>query len=142
MSTDPFRQEEHLMQRRSFRPSLLLILLCAALAFAPGCASDGDDAGAASSKAAAGTAPPAGSPLSKVELGTDDETVRGILGPPDKTSAYMTGKSWIPFYYGPDTHRTDWMYKGQGRVVFSRNRWSGQLKVIVITYDPNETAGL
>ena len=50
----------------------------------------------------------------------------------------MTGKAWIPFYFGPDATRTDWMYKGQGRVVFSRNKYSGALKVIRILYNPAE----
>jgi hypothetical protein len=50
----------------------------------------------------------------------------------------MTGKAWIPFYYGGDTYRTDWMYKGKGRVVFSRNQWSGALKVIRVMHNPNE----
>ena len=67
-----------------------------------------------------------------------DCRVRKVLGDPDNANAYMTGKSWIPFYYGPDTHRTDWMYKGKGRVVFSRNRYSGGLKVIRILHNPNE----
>jgi hypothetical protein len=30
------------------------------------------------------------------------------------------------------------MYKGQGRVVFSRNRYSGSLKVVRVTYNPDE----
>jgi len=30
------------------------------------------------------------------------------------------------------------MYKGQGRVVFSRNRWTGGLKVINVLYNPAE----
>ena len=42
------------------------------------------------------------------------------------------------FYYGPDTHRMDWIYRGQGRVVFSRNRWTGGIKVIKLMYNPSE----
>jgi hypothetical protein len=30
------------------------------------------------------------------------------------------------------------MYKGQGRVVFSRNRYSGNLKVVRVIYNPGE----
>jgi hypothetical protein len=30
------------------------------------------------------------------------------------------------------------MYKGKGRVVFSRNQWSGALKVIRVIYNPSE----
>ncbi|HVP29592.1 MAG TPA: hypothetical protein VMW35_10575 [Myxococcota bacterium] len=87
-----------------------------------------------------GVPPPPSSKLSKVAIGMSDEQVRELIGPPDTANGYITGKSFIPFYYGPDTARTDWKYKGQGRVVFSRNQWSGQLKVIRIDYDPNEQA--
>ena len=82
--------------------------------------------------------PPASSKLAKVQAGMNDAEVRKIMGDPDNANAYMTGKAWIPFYYGPDTYRSDWMYKGQGRVVFSRNQWSGALKVIRVMYNPKE----
>ncbi len=50
----------------------------------------------------------------------------------------MTGKAWIPFYDGPDTHRTDWIYSGKGRVVFSINRYSHDVQVIRVMHNPNE----
>ena len=122
-----------------------LVAVFALSTVAVGCAQGGGGAsgeGQGSSAPAAKTSkysdPPAGSALSKVELGWTDTQVRKQLGEPDNSNAYMTGKAWIPFYYGPDTHRTDWMYKGKGRVVFSRNRWSGALKVIRVLYNPNE----
>jgi len=87
-----------------------------------------------------GVPPPASSKLSKVQLGWNDEQVRAAIGAPDNVEGYITGKSFIPFYYGTDTSRTDWEYKGEGRVVFSRNAYSGTLKVIRIDYDPNELA--
>ena len=34
-----------------------------------------------------------------------DNRVRRLLGDPTETNAYMTEKSWIPFYYGIDTFR-------------------------------------
>jgi hypothetical protein len=101
-----------------------------------------DDSPRAQAAAAKGVAPPAGSPLSKVKLGMNEFQVRKVLGDPDNANSYITGKSWIPFYYGTDTSRTDWMYKGMGRVVFSRNQYSGTLKVIRIDYNPNESAGM
>ena len=112
----------------------ILILSAAAVAFMA-CASGGG-----------GTAPgtsqysnaPGGSALAKVSVGMNDTHVRKVLGDPDNANAYMTAKAWIPLYYGPDTHRTDWMYRGQGRVVFSRNPYSGGLKVIRVLYNPNE----
>jgi hypothetical protein len=71
----------------------------------------------------------------------NDAQVRKVMGEPDDSTAYMTGKMFIPFYFGPDTHRADWIYHRHGRVVFSRNRWSGGLKVISVIYAPAETAG-
>jgi hypothetical protein len=84
------------------------------------------------------SAPPAGHKLGQVAPDMNDIDVRKVMGEPDESNAYMTGKAWIPFYYGPDTSRSDWMYKGQGRVVFSRNRYTGALKVIRVLYNPNE----
>lgn len=122
---------------------LRILILIAISAAWVGCASGGGG-GAAPAKAESGAAAatysdvPAGSPLAAVEPGWTDAQVRKALGEPDNSNAYMTGKAWIPFYYGPDTHRTDWMYKGEGRVVFSRNRYSGGLKVINVLYNPQE----
>ena len=64
-----------------------------------GCASG--DSRAAYSEA------PAGSELAKVQMGMSDAEVRKVLGDPDSSNAYMTAKLWIPFYFGPDTHRSD-----------------------------------
>ena len=80
---------------------------------------------------------PDDSPLAKITVGMSDTDVRKALGEPTTQNAYMTGKSWIPFYYGPDTSRTDYVYDGIGRVVFSRSRYSGQLAVIDVVHDPN-----
>ncbi len=127
---------------RNLVPTLLILVLASAGWMA--CASSGGGEGGGSSSTAAKSADtaysdaPPGSALAKVQLGMNDAEVRKVLGDPDNSNAYMTGKAWIPFYYGPDTHRTDWMYKGKGRVVFSRNRWSGALKVIRVLYNPQE----
>jgi outer membrane protein assembly factor BamE (lipoprotein component of BamABCDE complex) len=120
----------------------VLILVAVSLLWLTACASGGgSDAGSTSGTKAEkpeySNAPP-GSELAKIQLGMDDTEVRAILGAPSDTSSYMTGKGFIPFYYGPDTHRSDWIYKGKGRVVFSRNRWSGALKVIRVLSNPNE----
>ena len=61
-----------------------------------------------------------------------------ILGAPTSQQNYQTGKAWIPYYYGPDTGRVDYRYKGLGSVVFSRNRYSGATKVVRVDSDPNE----
>lgn len=112
----------------------ILILLAAAVAFVA-CASGGGGAAPATSQYSDA---PGGSALAKVSVGMNDTQVRKALGDPDNANAYTTVKSWIPLYYGPDTHRTDWMYSGQGRVVFSRNPYSGGLEVIHVLHNPNE----
>lgn len=119
----------------------ILILLWVSLGWMACASQGGSGTSGTPAKSAAKakyTTPPASSPLSKITLGMNDTQVRKILGEPDNANAYMTGKAWIPFYYGPDTLRTDWMYRGKGRVVFSRNRYSGSLKVIRVLYNPNE----
>jgi hypothetical protein len=116
--------------------SVAALLVCAGLALA-GCASSGGEGAASAQAAPRAAAPPAGSPLARVTAGMNETEVRKLLGEPSRSNSYMTGKAWIPFYYGPDTARTDWVYDGQGRVVFSRNRYTGELKVIRTLYDPS-----
>jgi outer membrane protein assembly factor BamE (lipoprotein component of BamABCDE complex) len=114
-----------------------LLLFCLA---GWGCASSQGQAAPAEKAAASIAAVPDDSPLAKITIGMDDSEVRKVLGEPTTQKAYTTGKAWIPFYYGPDTSRTDYIYKGIGRVVFSRNQYSGQLKVINVLHNPNEAA--
>ena len=76
--------------------------------------------------------------MAAVELEMPMGRVRELMGAPDDVQTAITGKAWIPYYYGPDTSRSDWLYQGQGRVVFSRNRYSGALKVIRVMYNPND----
>ena len=108
-----------------------------------GCASDGDAASsegqAAKPAAPKGVAPPAGHPLAKVEMNMAPSQVQEILGAPTNQKSYITGKMFIPWYFGSDSgSRVEYAYKGQGRVVFAVNRWSGQQGVVRVDYDPNE----
>jgi hypothetical protein len=86
------------------------------------------------------TARPAtpGTPLARVTAGMTEAQVIEILGAPTSQQNYVTGKAFIPMYYGTDTSRMDYRYKGVGIVVFSRNQYSGGTKVIRIDADPNE----
>ena len=74
---------------------------------------------------------PSSNPLHVVSAGMSDVEVRKLLGQPNDYNSYTTGKNWIPFYYGSDTSRQEWFYDS-GRVVFTRNRWSGTLSVIKV----------
>lgn len=116
------------------KKTLLLMTIAACLAAAPACSKR------AKKPAAPAVAIPASSPLSKVQMGMSDEDVRKLLGAPTATRSYMTGKAWMPYYAGSDTSRMAWTYAGQGEVVFSRNRYTGGLKVIRVDYNPDVQA--
>jgi hypothetical protein len=85
-------------------------------------------------------AAPASSPMAKVKEGMTEPQVAAILGVPDDSNAYITGKAFIPFYYGPDQSRFACYYRGKGRVIFAGgNQWgAGRGKVIHVEYDPSE----
>jgi hypothetical protein len=93
------------------------------------------------SKAAAKTVPVlAGFSLSKIEIGMTDAEVRALLGEPANIRSYPTGKNWIPFYFGADTYRFDWIYSKTGRVIFANtNRFSRSVKVVEVIHNPEES---
>ncbi|HTO06235.1 MAG TPA: hypothetical protein VMR86_04185 [Myxococcota bacterium] len=81
---------------------------------------------------------PKGHPFAKIQEGMSDADVKKILGDPSDRHEYITGKAFIPHYYGSDTSRSEWIYKGKGSIVFSRNRYSGNLSVVEVLYDPSK----
>ncbi len=60
-----------------------------------------------------------GAPFSKLQIGMSMKQVTDLVGQPTDSGAYMTGKAWIPFYFGSDRHRFEMVYKGQGRLIFA-----------------------
>lgn len=113
-----------------------------ALALAVGCASQrtaapGSPPAAAPVAPAAATPPPAGSPLANVRDGMRPEEVQKLAGAPTSIRPYITGKAFIPWYFGPDRTRTAYYYKGQGRVIFSGDGGLGtNSSVLRVEYDP------
>jgi len=134
------------------RISVIGLLMVFILALG-GCASTGDSASgsestsgsAASSDSTAKAKPektldiPKNSPLAKVELGMSEQQVRQLLGEPVDVRGYPTGKNWIPFYFGGDTYRFDWIYRNVGKVIFGNtSRFSRVTKVVDVIDNPNE----
>ena len=107
-------------------------------ALAAGCASKSSNA---PQTAPAAQAIPASSPLAKIKVGMTAQEVSNILGMPTNQVSYASGKAWIPYYYGDDARRTEWSYKGLGRVVFTGGNvfGGGGGHVERVDYDPNET---
>ncbi|MGE4345535.1 MAG: hypothetical protein AB7F20_14895 [Geoalkalibacter sp.] len=86
-----------------------------------------------------GNVPP-GSKFAKISIGMSMQQVFDLIGPPTDTRAYVTGKSFIPFYFGSDGARSEALYKGEGRITFAGGSGigGGAHKVYRIIYDPSE----
>ncbi|WP_295542846.1 hypothetical protein [uncultured Pseudacidovorax sp.] len=84
--------------------------------------------------------PAANSKFTRLQIGMPVRQVTDLIGPPTDQGGYMTGKAWIPFYFGGDRHRFEMTYKGQGRLIFAGGGMgdfsSGYL--IWIIHNPNE----
>lgn len=63
--------------------------------------------------------PAPGSKFVNLQIGMSMKQATDIVGQPTDQGAYMTGKAWIPFYFGSDRHRYEMTFKGQGRLIFA-----------------------
>ena len=82
-----------------------------------------------------------GSRFTRLQIGMPRKQVTDLIGSPTDQGAYVTGKVFIPFYFGTDRYRFELVYKGQGRLVFAGGSLgdftSGHL--IWIINNPNES---
>lgn len=123
------------------RTKIISTLMCGVALTLGGCAAQSQpapvNAPVAAAPAATGVT---GNPLSQVSAGMSKAQVREIAGSPSDENSYMSGKAWIPFYFGNDIRRTTWYYKGQGRVVFADGNQfgGGRSEVISIEIDSSE----
>jgi len=63
--------------------------------------------------------PAKNSKFTKLKIGMGMKEVTDLIGQPTAQGAYVTGKAFIPFYFGSDRYRHELVYKGQGRLVFA-----------------------
>ena len=63
--------------------------------------------------------PARNSKFTRLQIGMSAKQVTDLAGPPTDQGAYVTGKAFIPFYFGSDRHRFEMTYKGQGRLIFA-----------------------
>ncbi|MCR8958630.1 hypothetical protein M0765_013105 [Variovorax sp. S2] len=85
--------------------------------------------------------PARNSKFSRLQIGMSARQVTDLAGQPTDQGAYVTGKAFIPFYFGSDRHRYEMTYKGQGRLVFAgggMGDYSGG-NLIWIIHNPNES---
>lgn len=81
------------------------------------------------------------SKFAKLEIGMSMREAVDNVGQPTDQGAYVTGKAWIPFYFGSDRHRYEMTFKGQGRLIFaggSLGNFTGG-NLIWIIHNPNES---
>lgn len=69
--------------------------------------------------------PAANSRFTKLKIGMSQKQVADLVGEPTDQGAYVTGKAFIPFYFGSDKSRWEMTYKGQGRLIFSNQSGFG-----------------
>ncbi|HTT11862.1 MAG TPA: hypothetical protein VMG60_13290 [Burkholderiaceae bacterium] len=84
--------------------------------------------------------PGPGSKFTQLQIGMGMHQVLDLVGQPTDQGAYITGKAWIPFYFGSDRHRYEMIYKGMGRLIFAGGGvgdWSAG-HLIWIIHNPNE----
>ena len=80
---------------------------------------------------------PPGSKWSRLQIGMTQIEVERILGATPNIRAYVTGKAFIPFYYGTDRHRYEAVYAGQGSVAYTGGSFGGGAGILMmINYDP------
>jgi hypothetical protein len=63
--------------------------------------------------------PAPNSKFTQLQIGMGMKQVTDIAGQPTDQGAYITGKAFIPFYFGSDRHRFELVYKGEGRLIFA-----------------------
>jgi hypothetical protein len=80
-----------------------------------------------------------GSKFSRVQIGMGATEVESIIGAPTDTASHITGKAFIPFYFGGDTSQTEKFYRGEGQLTYSPQSIGSSLLVLTgITVDPSE----
>ncbi len=63
--------------------------------------------------------PAPGTKFTQLKIGMSRAQAQSIVGNPTDQGAYVTGKAWIPWYFGSDRYRHEFAYKGMGRLIFA-----------------------
>lgn len=82
--------------------------------------------------------PAKASKFTKLKIGMSTNQVIALIGSPTDSGAHLTGKAFIPFYYGSDKSRIEYVYKNQGRLLFATSQWGASPGLIWIIHNSNE----
>ncbi|MBV6842225.1 hypothetical protein [Xanthomonas euvesicatoria] len=83
--------------------------------------------------------PAPGSKFTQLKIGMPMKQVTDLIGQPDDQGAYVTGKAFIPFFFGGDRYRYEMAYKGQGRLVFAGKSMGTGGNLIWIIHNKNDS---
>ena len=84
--------------------------------------------------------PAPGSKFTQIQIGMPMKQVMDIVGTPTDQGAYITGKAFIPFFFGSDRYRHELVYKGQGRLIFAGSSgFDTNAHLIWIIHSANES---
>lgn len=83
--------------------------------------------------------PAKNSKFANLQIGMSQAEVEDKIGRPSDMKTYVTGKAWIPFYFGTDAHRFETYYKGVGSLIYTGGGIGGGRGVLVgINHDASE----
>ena len=75
----------------------------------------------------------------KLKTGMAEKEVKDLLGKPTDEGQYVTGKAFIPFYFGSDRIRWEMAYRGEGRLIFAQQGLgSSAVNLIWIIHNAND----
>lgn len=83
--------------------------------------------------------PAPGSKFTQLKIGMPMKQVTDLIGEPTDQGAYITGKAFIPFFFGGDRYRYEMAYKGQGRLVFAGKSMGTGGNLIWIIHNKNDS---
>ena len=79
------------------------------------------------------------SKFTQLQIGMSYKQVTDIVGQPSDQGAYMTGKAWIPFFFGSDRYRHELVYEKTGRLIFAGSSgFDSNAHLIWIIHNRNE----
>lgn len=84
-------------------------------------------------------APRAGSRFERLQIGMERAEVVRIAGRPTSEFSHITGKSFIPYFYGSGGAEIKMAYSGLGRLILSKSaRYSSNYHLIAIEHNAAE----
>ena len=77
--------------------------------------------------------------FTQLRIGMGMKQARDLVGEPNDEGAYVTGKAFIPFYFGGDKFRYELAYKGQGRLIFAGKESGTGGNLIWVIHNANDS---